>query len=249
MITMESDSISLSVHDPESALLQGMTAWDDRDGDVTGSMIVESVYGVTPEGFVTVTYAAFDRAGNVTKIQRTVKFTDYQSPRFTLSQALVFEYGTPFDVLDIVGAEDVLEGDILRRVKATMLSSGVSVTEEGTHDVQFRVTNSLGDNVQLVLPVEVYPPDRYDAQLTLREYILYVPVDGELDINDYLLEFTAQGVTLDLRQEWPEDIRIRIGGSVDFHTPGVYPISYTVIREMDGHSYMAYSKLLVVVEE
>ena len=88
-ITMDSDEITVSVSDSEEQLLQGVTATDARDGDVTSSLVVEAVRGVVANQEFTVTYAAFDGAGNVAKAQRTVHYSDYVSPRFSLTGAAV----------------------------------------------------------------------------------------------------------------------------------------------------------------
>ena len=105
-ITISDSGIpEMSVYKPE-ALLEGVTATDDRDGDVTSSIVVESVGSIMDDATVTVTYAAFDSSGNVAKAQRTVRYTDYKSPRFTLKESLDFTYGTNFDVVDVVGALD-----------------------------------------------------------------------------------------------------------------------------------------------
>ena len=42
-ISCDTDTIDISVSDPESVLLQGVTAKDDRDGDLTGSIMVKGV--------------------------------------------------------------------------------------------------------------------------------------------------------------------------------------------------------------
>lgn len=248
VITAGEGELVLSVRDPEARLLEDVSAWDETDGDVTASLIIESVYGITEEQLATVTYVACDSAGNVAKLERQVRFQDYRSPRFTLNRALVFEFGTVFDVMAAVGAEDVADGDILRRVKATMVSSGITVTEEGTHDVQFRVTNSMGDTAQLVLPVEVYPSNRYDARLWLTDYLLYLPVGSRFAPWDYLDSAELQGETVSLRGQLPDGAKIRIGGTVDTEVPGVYTVAYTLTYTRDAHTYTGYSKLIVVVE-
>ena len=77
VITVEEGILECRVSDPQEMLLTGVTAWDDRDGDVTASLLVESIYGISEENLTTVTYAAFDRAGNVSKLQRQIRYTDY----------------------------------------------------------------------------------------------------------------------------------------------------------------------------
>lgn len=237
----------VSVFD-ENALMAGVTATDDRDGDVTGSIVVERVSDIQKDGTVTVTYAAFDASGNVAKTQRTVRYFDYEPPRFTLSGSLSFVYGSSFDVLNVVGAQDLLDGDIGYRIKATSLDDA-SVNAEGIHSVQFRVSNSLGDQVELVLPVEVYYSGRYNAQLNLSEYLIYLNAGESFDPMDYLLNYIARGESVNLRRGIPSGIDLKIVNQVDTRTPGVYTVSYTVSNTSGNMLYEAYARLIVVVEE
>lgn len=237
----------MSVHSPE-ALLQGITATDDRDGDVTSSIVVESVGGIMDDGTVTVTYAAFDSSGNVAKTQRTVRYTDYESPRFTLSQSLDFVHSSNFDVLDAVGAVDLLDGDIGYRVKA-MTMDATSINTEGVHNVRFRVSNSLGDTEELVLPVEVYYSGRYNAQLRLKKYLLYMDAGEAFDPLAYLDEYIARGEGRNLSKGIPEGLALKTEGRVDTKTPGVYVVSYTVSSTQGNTQYEGYARLIVVVEE
>ena len=114
-ISMAQQELTLSVSDPDTHLLEGMSAADARDGDVTPSLIVESVRGVVADKRFTVTYAAFDRAGNVAKAQRTVFYSDYTSPRFSLSAPLIFRAGVSPDAFAPLSAQDVFDGDLTER--------------------------------------------------------------------------------------------------------------------------------------
>ena len=246
-ITISDSGIpEMSVYATE-ALLEGVTATDDRDGDVTSSIVVEHVGGIMDDGTVTVTYAAFDSSGNVAKAQRTVCYTDYESPRFTLRKSLDFVYGTNFDVLDVVGAVDLLDGDIGYRVKATSMDAA-SINTEGVHNIQFRVSNSLGDLVELVLPVEVYYSGRYNAQLYLTEYLLYLEVGETFNPKDYLQEYIARGEGTDLTKRIPESVSVEMEGRVDTATPGVYVVSYNASSTQGNTLYEGYARLIVVVE-
>ena len=239
--------LQISVRQPEEALLQGVTAQDARDGDVTASVIVESVGNINSLDQVTVVYAAFDQAGNVTKAQRTVQYTDYQPPRFSLSAPMAFPYGSHFNVLDYIGAQDQQDGDIRHRVKAILLDNA-AITTEGIHDVHFRVTNSLGDTEELVIPVEVYPVDTYTAKLSLTNYLVYIPAGSTFNARSYLNTFTLSGETVSMAGNLPGDIRLEIDGTVDPQTPGVYPVSFRATKTVGTRTYTGYSKLIVVVE-
>lgn len=238
---------TVSMNDLDAGLLQGVTAYDHRDGDVTASILVEQVGNITKDHQVQVVYAAFDAAGNVAKLQRTVQLTDYVAPRFTLSAPLAFVYGTNFDPLKQIGAKDLSDGNISHRVKATLMDDS-AITAEGTHSVLFRVSNSLGDTSQLILPVEVYYSGRYDAQLILTDYLVYLPLHARFDPEDYLLEYIAAGQTTDLTAGLPENMELTVNGEVDTSQPGVYTIGYTITYTRGSHVHSGYSKLIVVAE-
>lgn len=242
-ITLTAEELSVSVLDPQEALLQGITAADDRDGDVTDLIVVESMYGITKDNRVTVTYAAFDRSGNVAKQERQVHLSDYEAPRFTLSGALAFEDGTNFDILSLVGAQDLRDGNLQHKLKATSMSTAGSITEIGTHEIQFRVTNSLGDTQHLMLPLEIYPKDRYQAEMTLKEYLIYLPAGSSFNARDYVDGFSLFGEQISLA-----DVKVSLRGEVDQTKPGVYPIAYTASYTVNDRVYMAYTKLIVIVE-
>ena len=90
-ITVSKEALELSVQAPQEAYLQGVTAFDDKDGDVTASLVVSSVRLLDSDGTIEVTYAAFDKAGNVASTVRNAKYTDYVSPRFTANQSLTLK--------------------------------------------------------------------------------------------------------------------------------------------------------------
>lgn len=246
-INVGTETLQVSVQDSRAVLLQGVTATDNSDGDVTSSLVVESVRLVDSNGTVSVSYAAFDKAGNVAKAERQVQYTDYESPRFSLSVPLVFAQNSSFDVLSVIEAEDMVDGSITHRIRATSLDSN-SIITLGTHDVEFRVTNSQGDTAELVLPVEVYSSGSYQAQLSLTSYLIYLNVGDSFRAEDYLGEYTLGREVTSLRGGVPSGFILRTTGEVDTQTPGVYTVAYKVSTSQAEQLYTGYSKLIVVVE-
>ena len=254
-IVISDQLLELSVQEPKSALLQGVTARDNKDGDVSASLVVESIRLEDRDGTVTVVYAAFDRAGNVTKAQREIRYTDYESPRFTANGPLYYPYGKNFDVLSNVGATDFLDGDIQHRVRASLVED-TTITTVGVHSVQFQVTNSLGDTVKTIIPVEVYAPGAFDAQMTLKEYLVYLPVGAAFVPETYLDTFSMQGKNISLKSGLPKDYSLKTTGQVMTQYPGVYPVEFTLTYTQrnannsgPGREFVACTKLIVVVEE
>ena len=244
VISFQTQELDVSVTADEGALLSGVTAQDNRDGDVTASLVVEGVSNLSSDQLATVTYAAFDKAGNVAKAQRTLRYTDYQSPRFNLTGALVFRSGISFDVLSYVDVEDVIDGDLSDRVKATLLSRESSVTAEGIHQVEFRVTNSMNDTSYLTIPVEVYSAGTYNASVELTDYLVYLKAGESFDPDSYLKTLKTNAENIDLIRDL-DRVTVSRDSDVDPQVPGTYSVTYTV--KYSG--YTGYTRLIVVVEE
>lgn len=76
VITMTEEKISYEGSENVSELLNGVTATDDKDGDVTDTVKVDRVTEVQSMDYVVVTYVAKDRSNNITKKDRWVDLKD-----------------------------------------------------------------------------------------------------------------------------------------------------------------------------
>lgn len=264
-IQMASDTITVSVSAGQKTLMKGVTATDDVDGDVTDRILVENISSFTSENTATITYVAYDSAGNASKASRTVKFTDYVPPKFGQKNGLVFASNTAPDVLSFMTAEDTIDGDISNRVKGTLLSDTTSLSYPGEHIVEFRVTNSMGDTRRITLPVDVYEPRDYNAKVELTDYLVYLKVGEEFNPKQYLHALVAGNNDYSLNEAYDPEIRLYIDryvspavnpaativnvttkSDVDLTKPGVYSVIYTV--DYDDR-YAGFTRLNVVVEE
>ena len=90
VITAESDTVSVSVEDDESKMLEGLQATDNKDGDLTESIRVSSMSNFTEPGKRTVNYVVFDESNNAATLTRNLEYTDYTSPQIRLSAPLRF---------------------------------------------------------------------------------------------------------------------------------------------------------------
>lgn len=248
VLYVEDGLLEISVKDPADKLMTGIKAVDDRDGDVTPSVLVESIYGINEEKVTTVTYAAFDRAGNVSKIQRQVRYVDYEPPRFKLNGSLTFAFGSGFDLMEYLGAQDVLEGDIGRRVHATLISDTKSIEAEGRHQVKVQVTNNLGDTVEMVLPVEVYDPEWYAADVQLSEYMIYLEKGESFNPRTYLEKFIFRGEPIEMSNRTPDDVTVEIVNGVKTDVPGVYEVTFILSKSLNMNTYSGIARMIVVVE-
>lgn len=235
VIEFASDVLEVPTTASDEDLLRGVTATDAEDGDVTASVLVEGVTRFVADNTVKVTYAAFDSQNHVTKATRSVRYTDYTPPRFTLSGPLVFTESGAAELLQRVGADDCIDGDLSSRVKVSSKDSGSSVTSVGSHEVEFRVTNSLGDTAYLTATVDVVSGSVKSSQITLSDYLVYIRQGGDFDPGSFVESFVSNGKTYNNTADGVE-----IDSNVDTSAAGTYEVTYTV-----GGSY---TRLIVVVE-
>lgn len=236
-IQMDEPLIQVSIHDDEKALLQGLTAYDEKDGDLTHKIIVESISQFVDKDTCTVTYAVADGDKHVAKCTRKVQYIDYEKPQFYLKQPMVFDVGDGVAVDKFVGAVDCIEGDISDRViiTATDYQAGAA----GVYSMSLLVTNSKGDIAYLDISLFVEGMDIRAPEIELTDYLIYVKQGQELDFNSYVKDVYSLYNNIDRES-------FLISGAYDPNTPGVYHIHYYV-EDIQGND--EHTVLTVVVEE
>ena len=168
-------------------LLANVTAYDEKDGDLTDRLLLQGVDKGT-DGTAVASYAVADSDGHVVTCTREVRYTDYTPPRFSLSRELRYSVGAMVRVRDRLTAYDMLDGDISSRIK---LLSGTTSYDEGVYPVTFQVTNSLGDTASVTLEVVVRNYAAGEPRIELKEYLIYQKQGQRLDPMDYLKSVTG----------------------------------------------------------
>lgn len=202
VISCDEEELEISIADGEDVLLEGVTASDRKDGDVTSSILVEGLSSFYDGGKRIVTYAAFDSDNHISKMQREVTYTDYVSPRFELTGSLRFRAGETVNVDQIVKATDCLDGDISNKVKILM-NEAINNRVTGRYQITYEVSNSAGDTATLPIEIEIYEASGNEVELNLSQYLVYY--DGQpIDYTDYLqsvragsIEYPFEGVDLE----------------------------------------------------
>lgn len=270
------DQIEVSIHDGEEVLLEGITASDKKDGDVTHSLLVESISNFYRDGTRTATIVAFDSDYHISKVEREIRYTDYTPPRFELTGSLRFRAGEQVNIENIVKATDCLDGDLSNKVKIHMETS-INNRMTGFYKVEYEVNNSAGDVVTLPIEVEIYEPYNNEVQLDLTKYLVYY--EGKNIDYKSLLKSVRKGnleyVFGDVQEtetpveeiepvieneelEEPEEVvnasqvisknRVRIDEQVDENTPGIYPVYYYYTENHGTYTSEAKEVVYVVVQ-
>ena len=131
VITLEEEIIEVSLKATDEEMLAGVTAYDEKDGDLTDRIIIESVSRFTEKGVSKITYAVCDSNNNVAKATRKVKFKGYESPKFKVSGNLCFSLYERIDISELITASDSLEGNISSKIVIT--SEKYSSTNAGAY--------------------------------------------------------------------------------------------------------------------
>lgn len=236
VITIENDFIEVKCNATEKSLLKGVTASDEKDGDLTDQVIVESVSRFTEPGVCEVKYAVCDSNNHVAHATRKIRYIDYESPRFTLSENLCFSLYETVNIASCIGAVDSIEGDISGNVVITSADYTSSVT--GIFSLELTVSNKKGDTSTLSLPLITEDRALSAPTIKLEDYLIYIDKNQEIDFEDYIIEATDRN-NRDLTD------RVEIDDNVNFKKSGTYTVHYFVT---DGNGARGHSVLNVVVE-
>ena len=233
--------ISVNVDATDRELMQSVQARDEKDGDLTGGLIVESISKFIDEKkhICNITYAVEDSDHNVAKATRKLQYKDYTSPRFYLRKPLLIETGSEESLRDFIGAVDCIDGDISRKVK--ILSAEFSTFSSGDSTITAQVTNSVGDTVTLKAHVIIEPINIKAPTINLKENIVYVKKGSSFNEMKYVDSVkSASGKKLSKNK-----VKVK-NSTVNTKKKGCYYVEYIINKDDDNESV---TNLTVVVED
>lgn len=224
--TIQCDETTLEVFasDTTEALLEGITAYDAQDGDLTDRIIVAGVSKLISNNTAKVTYLVFDSDDNMATCIRRIRYVDYQKPYFTIDSRLplVYPQSAEVTVTDRLGALDVIDGDISDRIRVSTLES---TDDPELYEVTVQVTNSLGDTAWLKLPIIMLSSDRQRPTVELEEYLLYLEIGASFDPMDYLKSVRlSDGTEVELSA-------VTVESTVDTSVVDEYRVTYSYEHE------------------
>lgn len=238
-ITSSIDVLEIPCEYTEEQLLEGLSATDGTDGDLTSKIIPGSFTRFIETGVSNLTYVVFDSSNQSASLTRKVRFTDYHSPRFTLTEPLVFtvQEGSYSDAMERLGAQDMLDGDLKDWIVQT--DTDVNYERTGSYTMTVTVSNSFGDTSEAALPVHVINAEGHTMDIRLTSSIVYVGTGDAFDPYSYLAGVAdAQGYDVGTAN-------VSAQSGVDTQNPGVYEVYYTV---SDGAGGAGETWLTVIVE-
>lgn len=260
-ISVNQEEMTVSVNDSRQTLLNGITAYDKKDGDVTDSLIVESISGFTKDKKRTVTYAAFDSDLHVTKTSRDISYSDYTSPVFSLESPLEFRIGTT-NIIGALSCTDCLDGNISSFIKV-IPPENFTIDEPGEYLVTFQASNSAGDTASIKAMVVMYDSAvNRGPQIHLSDYLIYISPGQIIDPRSYLTKVTINGRTYDVvpgagnynNPDRDKNERVVVGtdqihvdSNLYVNTPGSYRFLYSMTIDAGNQETVTGTRRLCVI--
>ncbi len=235
VITMDEDIIDVSIKITDEELLKGVSAYDEKDGDITSKIIVQSISKFVEHGVSLVTYAVCDNDNHATSATRKIRFVDYKEPEFVIKESLVFSLGQKINIQECIGAKDCIDGDISDRVIIT--STDYNANEVGVFQVSLMATNSMGDTIYMEVPVYIKDLSLSAPKIELSEHLVYTKVGKEVD----LVKYVRSAV-----DKYEQPVNVLIDTNLDVNKPGSYEARYET-QDVDGRR--GYAVMTIIVEE
>ena len=231
VIKVPDELIEAPVAVTEEELLQGVTAKDDRSGDVTKSLIVEKLSAIDSNKQRVITYVAIDDAMNVSRKTRTLQYTDYDYPTFSMKGSFLVPEGYTANLLDNITASSVLDGDLTNNVRYS-IEGFLDLNTVGNYPIHLTVTDSAGGKSEFDTMVTVF--DRTGGLITVNlvRYLLYLPVGAGFDPGSYFV--SASNPNAD----------VSITSNVDTSKPGTYNVDY----KAETTNSVGYARMIVIVK-
>ena len=159
IIVSEDREIAYGTDSDKTVLLDGVTAIDEKDGDVSDSLRVESVQN-NEDGSLEVTYSAVDDSNNVTKLtckvetlnqknsdedaqeETTEASEENQEENQENTQQVDLQVGASFQYVDYIESISDDKDETNELYRKIYLTGEVNTSQAGNYEISYYVTDS-----------------------------------------------------------------------------------------------------------
>ena len=230
-ITIIGDVLEVALDSTEEDFLNGVTAYDGKDKDITDKIVVESVSKFTDDGICKVTYAVCDSDNHVAKATRKIKYRNYTSTRFEMTQSTCYSTYENIDVSKAIKVTDCIEGDITRNLIIT--SKDYTSSQTGVFTIEASVTSSRGDTARLDIPLIIEERSLSAPSIKLSEYLIYTDIGKMPDFDEYVVKVTDA-------YDREIDVEVKTESNIDIKRAGTYSVHYYATDDdgLQGHTVL-----------
>ncbi|MEN3115552.1 immunoglobulin-like domain-containing protein [Lacticaseibacillus paracasei] len=203
------DALYLHLGQKSFNLMDGVSAHDVEDGDLTNKVVYANTVDINTEGTYQVTYQVADSAGHKTSATRDVVVTN-DAPVIHVLGDNQTEVGHAFDLLQGVTADDYQDGDLTTEIK---VAGNVDTSKPGDYELTYAVTDKNGTVTTLKRSVTVFATA---PTLDVSKVPTELKVGDQFNPKANVTAVSPYG-----------DVIVAVDGSVDTSKPGSYELAYT----------------------
>ena len=229
-ITVEQKSITYVNGDDKASLLDGVSAYDAVDGDVTVSLIVKDITVLNSGDTAKVTYAARDNNNNISEAYRIVTYVDSDENYSEPDDEAIFQEITEGEVTEAEVSAENTEAQATEEPVEDNTQETEEPTEEVKEEPQEEEKPEESEKPQ-PKATENKPEDK-TPKITLKQKSVNINVGQTFNPSDYIKsKENASSIAID--------------GAINVMAPGTYPLTFKVTGP-DGKT--ASETLTVVVK-
>ena len=229
-ITVEQKSITYVNGDDKASLLDGVSAYDAVDGDVTVSLIVKDITVLNSGDTAKVTYAARDNRNNISEAYRIVTYVDSSEYYSEPDDEAMFQEITEGEVTEAEASAENTEAQATEEPVEDTTQETEEPTEEVKEEPQEEEKPEESEKPQ-PKATDNKPEDK-TPKITLKQKSVNINVGQTFNPSDYIKsKENASSISID--------------GAINVMAPGTYPLTFKVTGP-DGKT--ASETLTVVVK-
>ena len=230
VITVEQRSITYVNGDDKTSLLDGVSAYDANDGDVTVSLIVKDITVLNSGDTAKVTYAARDNNNNISEAYRIVTYVDSDENYSEPDDEAMFQEITEGEVTEAEASAENTEAQATEEPVEDNTQETEEPTEEVKEEPQEEEKPEESERPQ-PKATDNKPEDK-TPKITLKQKSVNINVGQTFNPSDYIKsKENASSIAID--------------GAINVMAPGTYPLTFKVTGP-DGKT--ASETLTVVVK-
>lgn len=230
VITVEQKSITYVNGDDKTSLLDGVSAYDAVDGDVTVSLIVKDITVLNSGDTAKVTYAARDNSNNISEAYRIVTYVDSDENYSEPDDEAMFQEITEGEVTEAEVSAENTEAQATEEPVEDNTQETEEPTEEVKEEPQEEEKPEESEKPQ-PKATDNKPEDK-TPKITLKQKTVNINVGQTFNPSDYI-------------KSKENASSIEIDGAINVMAPGTYPLTFKVTGP-DGKT--ASETLTVVVK-
>lgn len=179
--------ITYNEGDGEEVLLEGVSAYDEKDGDVSDTLMIESIY--KSKDTAKIIYCAYDSSNNVSKLQRIVSYDPTKVEEET-KEPEVIDYTSEIKNSKVTVLNGTGSPGVAAYWKADLESKGFSNVEietslnKGNNTIIYMDNDNYKTYLSTLFPLATYETGKpTGAQVDLTDSVIVIVIGEDYNMS------------------------------------------------------------------